>query len=58
MALYTFDYNFAYSPSAPFVAIEVGTAATTEGVILSAMIDSGADATLLPLPLLRRLRAQ
>jgi len=57
MALYTFDYNFAYSPSAPFVTLEVGAGSTTAGLTLSAMIDSGADATLLPLPLLKRLRA-
>ncbi len=57
MAIYTYDYDFRYSPSAPVIEVEVGAAATVAPIRLVTLIDSGADATLLPAELLKRLRA-
>ena len=57
MALYTYDYDFRYSPSAPVIEVEIGSVATPDTIKLVTLIDSGADATLLPAELLKRLRA-
>lgn len=57
MASYTYDYDIYYSPSAPVVEIEVGVANTIMPVKLVTLLDSGADATLLPAELLKRLGA-
>lgn len=57
MAIDTYDYDFRYSPSAPVIEVEVGAAATVAPIRLVTLIDSGADATLLPAELLKRLRA-
>ncbi len=56
MALYSYDYNRNYSLSAPIVAIDVyGTNANSQKI--TALIDSGADATMLPFSLLEQLGA-
>lgn len=56
--VYTYDYNRDYSPSAPFVEIvlnnELEDAIPIE---LSAQVDSGADASLVPIALLQRVAA-
>ena len=57
MALYTYDYDFRYAPSAPVIEVEIGSVATTDTAKLITLIDSGADATLLPVELLKRLHA-
>lgn len=57
MALYTYGYDFRYSPSAPVIEVEIGSVATTDTAKLIPLIDSGADATLLPVELLKRLHA-
>lgn len=58
MAVYTYDYDFSYSPAAPVVQIEVGSSLSEQTHQLMAMVDSGSDATLLPTALLRQLRAR
>lgn len=58
MAVYTFPYDSTYSPAAPVVEIEIRTAHSSATFVLSALIDSGADATLLPKDLLLQLKAQ
>lgn len=58
MAVYTFLYNSTYSPPAPVIEVEIGTEHSAETHLLSALVDSGADATLLPKDLLKRLKAQ
>jgi predicted aspartyl protease len=49
--------DFRYSPSAPIVEVEIGAVTTPDTIKLVTLIDSGADATLLPAELLRRLHA-
>ncbi|MEZ4705623.1 MAG: hypothetical protein R3A44_00370 [Caldilineaceae bacterium] len=53
--MHTYDYDSAYSPSAPVVDITITIPTSTATVTVSALIDSGADATVLPLDLLTRI---
>jgi predicted aspartyl protease len=58
MSLLTFDYNTTYQPAAPFITIEVdGYHTTRPNHTLWAMIDSGADATMMPLRVLEAVGA-
>lgn len=58
--MHTFLYSSAYMPSAPMVEITLRSPQDPHGnsVLLSALIDSGADATLLPIDLLRQVQAR
>lgn len=59
MYVLTYDYNQTYSPSAPFVEIEVNNhIETASPLILTAQVDSAADATMIPLWRLRRIGAR
>jgi predicted aspartyl protease len=58
MAIYTYDYNFAYTPSAPVAEIEVTSDLSDTAITLVAFIDSGADATMLPFEILQQLQAE
>jgi predicted aspartyl protease len=58
MATYTYDYDFAFSPSAPVAEIEVTSDLSDTPITLVAFIDSGADATMLPFEVLERLQAE
>lgn len=56
--IYTYDYNREYSPSAPFVEIVLNNELEDATPIeLSAQVDSGADASLVPIALLHRIDA-
>lgn len=58
MNIQTFDYSRAYSPSAPFVEVQVNnydTGATP--IIVNPQIDSGADATMMPISVLEQVGA-
>jgi predicted aspartyl protease len=58
MNVLTFDYNPTYSPSAPFVEVEVNNYdAKATPIIVKAQVDSGADATMLPISILERVGA-
>ncbi|MEM7537714.1 MAG: retropepsin-like aspartic protease [Chloroflexota bacterium] len=55
---YTFDYSTQYLPSGPIIDIYVYNKANPENVQrLSLLIDSGADATILPIHLLEKIDA-
>jgi predicted aspartyl protease len=56
--LYTFDYDARYTPSIPVAEIKIGKVRATSSLILQAIIDSGADATVIPLHVLRALGAR
>lgn len=58
MRVYTYDYNHDFAPAAPFAEIQVTAPDTSDKITVSAMIDSGADATLLPRDLLSRINAR
>lgn len=55
MAVY--DYDSSYFPAAPVVDIRVGPPGGKAVSDLRVLLDTGADATILPLSLLRRLQA-
>lgn len=57
MALYSYDYDTAISPSAPILPIEV-EGANQKPQKISALVDSGADATMLPITLLEEVAAE
>ncbi len=58
MKTLTFDYNSLYSPSAPFIEIEIGNfIADIFPFSIKAQVDSGADVTMLPISLLESIGA-
>jgi len=58
MNVMSFDYDSTYDPAAPFVEIEVDGYHESLGKrTLWAMVDSGADATMIPLRVLKAIGA-
>lgn len=58
MNIQTFDYNHAYSPSAPFVEVGVNNYdAGSTPINVKAQVDSGADATMMPISVLEQVGA-
>ena len=55
--VYTYDYDLNYIPAMPIVTIHLGKPDSTASLILSALIDSGADATMIPIDYLRQVDA-
>lgn len=57
--VYSFDYNTAYDPPAPFILITVdGHDPTRSPVTIQAFVDSGADGTMLPIDVLQAVGAE
>lgn len=56
MNVISFDYDSTFFPSAPFLEIEVDGYSDNSRT-LWAMLDSGADATMIPLRVLRAIQA-
>ena len=58
-ALYTYPYSRSYQPAMPVVAIGLGRGGRTEpGKSHEALIDSGADGTLVPVDILEEIGAR
>ncbi len=57
MLVYTYDYDTAYAgPALPVVEIEISSSVPSENrLLLRALVDSGADATMIPVRYLNRL---
>lgn len=58
MGVYTYQYDTAYHPPIPVVDLAVGLPLDDTFVELTAIVDSGADATIISLRYLRRLGAR
>jgi predicted aspartyl protease len=58
MLVYTHDYDSHYQPAMPVVEIQVRRRAGQTSAMLNAVVDSGADATMIPLQTLRQLNAR
>lgn len=59
MDILTFSYSRSYSPPAPVLEIQVWRVGRTAGYeTVQALVDSGADGTLLPISLLKRVNAR
>lgn len=56
--VYTFDYDTTYSPPIPAVELRIGPALEEAVIGLKAVVDSGADATLVPVQFLQQLGAR
>ncbi|MEM7538078.1 MAG: retropepsin-like aspartic protease [Chloroflexota bacterium] len=57
--IFSFDYDNRYFPPAPFVDIEIFSPDTPNNAHkLKAMVDSGADATILPVKVLKKAGAE
>lgn len=57
-AIYTFNYDTSYNPSIPSVDLEIGPALGEMAMELKAVVDSGADASLVPIQYLQQLGAR
>jgi hypothetical protein len=57
-AVYTFNYDITYYPPIPSVELTIGPALGETVMELKALVDSGADATLVPVYYLRQLGAR
>ena len=44
--LYTFEYDLLFVPAMPVVEIQLGRAQTEPTLVVRAIVDSGADATI------------
>ncbi len=55
--LYTYDYDLHYLPAMPMVTIQIGKPDAEANVTFSALVDSGADATMIPIAYLKQVRA-
>lgn len=55
---YTYDYDNRYDPAMPVVTMRLGPALAATTIELSAIVDSGADATSIPISQLRLLGAR
>jgi hypothetical protein len=55
--IYTYDYDLAYVPAMPVVTISIGRADSATVLTLPALIDSGADATMIPIRHLKQVKA-
>lgn len=58
MLIHTHDYDSSYYPAMPVVVVELRRRAGSASIILKAIVDSGADATMVPLRYLRRLKVR
>lgn len=58
MNVLTFEYNPSYSPSAPFIEVEVNNYDRGDApIIVKSQVDSGADATMMPISVLEKVGA-
>lgn len=55
--IYTYDYSSEYDPAMPMVEFSLAVEREDEPLELRAIVDSGADATMIPMRYLKRIRA-
>lgn len=55
--IYTYEYDLAYVPAMPVVTISIGRPDSAALLPLPALIDSGADATMIPIRHLKQVKA-
>jgi hypothetical protein len=56
--IYSYDYDTTYNPAMPMVEMTIGIAMSDPSLDLAALVDSGADATLIPISYLHQIRAR
>ncbi len=55
---FTYEYDTSYDPAMPAVEVMIGRALAAVNLPLTAILDSGADATIIPRPYLQQIRAR
>ncbi len=55
---HSYDYDRHYAPAMPAVEITIGQALATPQLLLRALVDTGADATMIPLQYPRQIQAE
>lgn len=58
MLVYTYNYETTHDPAIPMVEVRIGAVSTPPTLILTALIDSGSDGTIIPLNELKRIGAR
>ncbi|MCA9998371.1 MAG: retropepsin-like domain-containing protein [Anaerolineales bacterium] len=58
MLTYTHDYDTAYNPAMPIVDIALRRSANQPAIQLQAIVDTGSDATMIPITYLRQIKAR
>jgi hypothetical protein len=58
MAIEFFDYDVSYSPVIPVAEIGIRGLGSEHEVVVSAIVDSGADATIIPVQYLRQVQVE
>lgn len=58
MIVHTHDYDSSYYPAMPMIELQIRRRAGQPPLVLKAIVDSGADATMIPLHHLRRLNVR
>ncbi|MEZ4657942.1 MAG: retroviral-like aspartic protease family protein [Caldilineaceae bacterium] len=56
--IYSYEYDTSFTPSMPVVAIKVGRSLTLPTLMLTALVDSGADSAIIPVTYLRQIGAR
>jgi hypothetical protein len=56
--IYTFDYDISYFPAIPIVEVAISRIKDEPKVTLPAIVDSGADATILPIDYLNQVQTR
>lgn len=56
--VYTYEYDTSYNPAMPVVEIVIGRALGERSLTLVAVVDTGADATIIPVRQLRQVSAR
>lgn len=58
MIVHSHEYNTDFYPALPEIEIQVRRRVAEEAVMLTAIVDSGADATMMPMRVLQQLKAR
>lgn len=58
MILHSHEYDSGYQPAMPIIEIKIRRRANQTSLTLKAIVDSGADATMIPIRYLRQVQAR
>ncbi|MEM7531264.1 MAG: hypothetical protein AAF639_03735 [Chloroflexota bacterium] len=55
--IYSYDYDVSYHPAMPMVDLQISLTEDDPPIVVTAMVDSGSDATTIPIRYVRQLKA-
>jgi predicted aspartyl protease len=56
--IYSFDYNTSYEPPIPLVEVNIGIIGQDSSIQVPAIVDSGADGSIIPAQIVQRLNIE